>query len=362
MRRQPVHTVYGGAHLFRRDTARKLGAIALRSLEACAEALGMTEAIRGRVAEKLAHEPVEDYRIDFEDGFGRRSGAEEDAAAERAAAEVAEGMAADTLPPFLGIRIKPLRAASRARNLRTLEIFFRALERVPANFAVTLPKVTGPEQVAELADVIGERAAIELMIETPEAIFAPDGGCALPRLIAAARGRCRGAHLGAYDYTAALGITAAHQHLMHPACDFARHMMQASLAGTGVWLSDGATNILPLAGREAQAWKLHFDHVRHALRNGFYQGWDLHPAQLPARYAAVYAFFLEGLEEAGARLRNFAKEARATRVGEIFDDAASGLGLINYFVRALDCGAITEQEAVAQSGLTLEELRQPQWR
>src|SRR5947209_655888 len=31
-RRQPVHTVYGGAHLFRADSARRLGQVAERSL------------------------------------------------------------------------------------------------------------------------------------------------------------------------------------------------------------------------------------------------------------------------------------------------------------------------------------------
>ena len=91
---------------------------------------------------------------------------------------------------------------------------------------------------------------------------------------------------------------------------------------------------------------------------GFYQGWDLHPAQLPSRYAAVYGFFLEGLAAASDRLRNFVqKAAQATLVGDVFDDAATGQGLLNYFLRAMNCGAITEAEAVAMSGLTLDELR-----
>src|SRR5436853_5244573 len=91
---------------------------------------------------------------------------------------------------------------------------------------------------------------------------------------------------------------------------------------------------------------------------GFYQGWDLHPAQLPTRFAAVYSFFLEGLEPASERLRNFVrKAAQATLVGDVFDDAATGQGLLNYFLRALNCGAITEDEAVTMSGLTLDELR-----
>ena len=184
------------------------------------------------------------------------------------------------------------------------------------------------------------------------------------------------AHFGTYDYTASLNITAAHQHMLHPACDFARHVMQVALAGTGVWISDGATNVLPIAphrkfkrsmtrrelaeNRSAVhgAWKLHYEHVRHSLANGYYQGWDLHPAQLPTRYAALYAFFLEGLEAASVRLRAFvAKAGQATLVGDVFDDAATGQGLLNYFLRAWGCGAITEREAVEKSGLTLEELR-----
>jgi hypothetical protein len=98
--------------------------------------------------------------------------------------------------------------------------------------------------------------------------------------------------------------------------------------------------------------------VRRSLEGAFYQGWDLHPAQLPTRYAAVFAFFLEGLDAASARLRNFVEKAgQATLVGEIFDDAATGQGLLNYFLRALGCGAITEPEAVEKSGLTIAELR-----
>ena len=164
---------------------------------------------------------------------------------------------------------------------------------------------------------------------------------------------------------------------MHPACDFAKHVMQVALAGTGIWLSDGATNIMPVGPHRApadgqltaaesdenthavhRAWRAHAAHVRHSLITGFYQGWDLHPAQLPSRYAAVYGFFLEGLAATSDRLRNFVKKAaQATLVGDVFDDAATGQGLLNYFLRAMNCGAIDEAEAVAMSGLTLDELR-----
>jgi hypothetical protein len=147
----------------------------------------------------------------------------------------------------------------------------------------------------------------------------------------------------------------------HLACDFARHVQQVSLAGTGVWISDGATNVMPVGDDPSvvhRAMRLHYDHIRHSLSHAYYQGWDLHPAQLVTRYAAVYAFFLEGLDAAGARLSNFVESAaKATLVGDVFDDAATGQGLLNYFLRAINCGAITQDEAVSRTGLTVDELR-----
>src|SRR5215207_7244512 len=385
-RRQPVHTVYGGAHLFKSDTTPRLGALARRTLEtyapnfaAFARALQLpgheelpdsvsddssvraaverdeagfqkehpgvwlAHKVYARVAEKLRREPVEDFRIDFEDGYGNRPEAEEDGHAASAAAEVARGMEAGTLPPFIGIRIKPF----------TEELYARASRLAAGSLK------------------------LELMVETTQSIIDHRGECALPLLVAAARGRCVAAHFGTYDYTASCQITAAHQHMTHPACDYARHAMQVALGGTGVWLSDGATNIMPVPVHRApeggaldeeqeeenrravgRAWRLHYEHVQHSLTNAFYQGWDLHPAQLPTRYAAVYTFFLESLGPASERLSNFVeKAARATLVGDVFDDAATGQGLLNYFLRATNCGALTEDEAVRLSGLTVEELR-----
>jgi citrate lyase beta subunit len=413
-RRQPVHTVYGGAHLFKSDTPRRLGSLALRALEgfapdadAFARALGLAGAEQSSgagqaaalapiiyecVREKLGREPVEDFRIDFEDGYGNRPDAEEDGHAETAAREVARGLKDGTLSPFIGIRIKPFNEELRARSLRTLDIFVSTLAAeagggLPPNFVVTLPKITLPEQTAALANIFDLLEAqlglpagtlkLEMMIETTQSIINHDGAINLPLLLAAARGRCTAAHFGTYDYTASCNITAAHQHMTHPSCDFAKHMMQVSFAGTGVWLSDGATNIMPVAPHRAQegatltpaqedenrrtvhrAWRIHYGHVQHSLTGGFYQGWDLHPAQLPTRYAAVYSFFLQSLDAASERLRNFVeKAAKATLVGDVFDDAATGQGLLNYFLRAINCGAITEEEALQRSSLTLPELR-----
>jgi len=193
-------------------------------------------------------------------------------------------------------------------------------------------------------------------------------------LIDASQGRCVAAHFGPYDYTASLGIAASRQNLLHPACDFARSLMQIHFAGTGIRLADGPTNDLPipphrdasLSGNELaknravvhRAWRIQYRNVAHALDAGFCQGWDLHPAQLPARFAAVYVFFLEGLDAASARLRNFiAQAAQATRIGGVFDDAATGRALLDYFRRAVSCGAISEEEAATQTGLTLEQIR-----
>ena len=399
-RRQPVHVVYGGGHLFRADTAAKLGEVARRAMAEYApdpaaldQALGLgalAEPVYARVAEKLAREPVEDFRIDFEDGYGTRPDADEDRDVTNAAREVAKGHQAGTLPEFIGIRIKPLTEELRVRSIRTLRIFLGTLlgeaGELPENLVLTLPKVTIPEQVSVFAGLLAGLEhelglddgvlRFEVMVETPQLVMDANGRSALPALIPAAKGRLQAAHFGTYDYTASMGITAAHQRMRHPVCEHAKLVMQAAYAGTGVWLSDGSTAILPVpvhSSREGAltpaqraenragvhaAWRLHADDVRHSLAGGFYQGWDLHPAQLVSRYAALFEFFLQGLDAAGERLRNFvAKAAQATLVGDVFDDAATGQGLLNYFLRAVQTGAISEAHAVEMSGLTVDEIR-----
>jgi citrate lyase beta subunit len=385
-RRQPVHVVYGGAQLFKFDTCRKLGKLAQNALADYAPAadvlgriLDLPERIASpvytRVARKLTREAVEDYRIDFEDGFGYRSDEEEDAAAVVCARETAVAMKEGLLPPFFGIRIKPLTEESQERSMRTLELYLTTLHsasggRTPDNFVVTLPKITVPEQVRALVRILDHYGGMrmEAMIETPHALRS------IPALMEAADLSCSALHFGPYDYTASLGITGASQHLMHPACDFARCQMQVDAAGLDVNLSDGPTNILPILIHRGsslseeqktenrrmihEAWRLHYKHVRHALECGYYQGWDLHPAQLPVRYAAVYAFFLESMDAAALRLRNFiAQTAQATTAGSVFDDAATGQGLLNHFLRAVYSGALDEEDVAGLSGLTMEELR-----
>lgn len=399
-RRQPVHVVYGGAHLFSRSTPAKLGELARRVFaehapdpETFGDALGLASdldlraAVHARVSAKLAREPVEDLRIDFEDGYGVRPDGEEDGAAVRAATELAALLATNDRPAFLGLRIKALDARVGARAIRTLDLFLGALAgagaTIPVGFVVTLPKVTSATQVAVLADLLDRvesdlglstpSVSIELMVEHPAALFDDAGALALPKLVAAARGRCVAAHLGAYDLTASFGVTAAHQTMAHPAADFARMIMLASLAGSGVRLSDGATTFLPIAKHRGadlddaqraenralvhRAWRLHHDDVRRGLALGLYQGWDLHPGQLPSRYGALFAFFLEALPSARERLRAFLERAaQASRVGAVFDDAATGQGLLNFYLRGVACGALDERD-VEDAGLRVDELR-----
>jgi hypothetical protein len=431
--RQPVHTVYGGAQLFGDDTAARLGHAARRAMETYApdwatfaRAIGLAAAerlpslpgerasleariaadaegarraepaaflaqqIHVRTLARLEREPVEDYRVDFEDGYGVRGDAEEDGHAVATAEAMARAQAAGTLPPFIGIRIKPLTVASARRAARTLELFTNTLlartgGTLPANFVVTLPKVA---RIAEVETLVGllerlERAhalapgtlRCELMLETPQAILDEDGRVPLRALVAAAGGRCRGVHLGVYDYTAALGVAAADQGLAHPAAVFARQVAQVALAGSDVTLSDGALTALPIAPHRAPengaltpvqleanrkavhgAWRTHFEAVRRALREGWAQGWDLHPAQLPTRHAAVIAHYLEGRDEATTRLRALVERAARVSVHDgAMDDAATGQGLLNFFVRGLASGALTEPEVLA-TGLTLAEL------
>jgi citrate lyase beta subunit len=433
--RQPIHVVYGGAHLFRAGTARRLGELALRWLAdygadfaTFARALGLEgsellpdsqqttaslrKAIEGdpqaakrenraawfahtiyrRVEEKLRREPVEDFRVDFEDGYGNRSDQEEDGHAAAAANQISAAMGAGETPPFIGIRTKPFNEELRERSIRTIDIFLTELAaktsgRLPKHFCITLPKIQLPDEVAALADICSQlepmldlepgALRIELMIETPQAIFNERGEASLMALVNAARGRCVAVHFGPYDYTASSNIAAVYQPITHLASDFARSVMQVALAGTNIRLADGPTNIMPIPPHRAasdetplsprkleenragvhRAWKLHFDNIRRSLASGYYQGWDLHPAQLPVRYAAVYSFFLENLDSTSERLRNFIdKAAQATRVGQVFDDAAMAQGLLNYFVQAINCGAISADEVQGLTGLSQVEL------
>lgn len=428
--RQPVHTVYGGANLFKADTCVRMGDIALKHLQtyapnfvALARALqlegysqfpqrqadiarledklkAMSDTARKqergwlhytvykKILEKLSSEAVEDFRIDFEDGFGNRPDDEEDATSITAAQELAQGMLYKTISPFIGIRIKPFTEDLKYRGVRTLDIFLSTLLKqtggiLPDNFVVMLPKVTIPEQVTTLVRLFEllEKAhglapgtlKMETMVEATQIIMDDEGRNPLMRIIRASEGRCIAAHFGTYDYTASCGITAKYQTMAHPVCDFAHHMTKVALGSTGIFLSDGATNVIPVAPHKGDqltftqlqenidtvhhAWRVGYGHTMHSLINGFYQGWDLNPAQLPMRYAATYHFFLSNYDDALFRLKTFVERAAiSTLTKDIFDDAATGQGLLNFFLKAINCGAISEEEVLA-TGLTLEEVR-----
>src|SRR5688572_14255890 len=428
--RQPVHTVYGGANLFKADTCIKMGEIALRNLQTYApdfvvlakllqldnhESLPSTQeeisafirkmeessenerskdpawlsySVYNRIIKKLKSEPVEDFRIDFEDGFGNRPDDEENAMAIQAANELATGMKNKTISPFIGIRIKPFTEDLKFRGVKTLDLFLTALlsntnGRLPDNFVVMLPKVTIPEQVITLIRLFEliEKSnrlkpgtlKMETMVEATQIIMDDEGCNPLMKIIRSSEGRCIAAHFGTYDYTASCGITAKYQTMDHPVCDFAHHMTKVALGGTGIFLSDGATNVMPVGPHRGDnlteeqleenrqsvhnAWRIGYNHTMHSLINGFYQGWDLNPAQLPMRYAATYNFFLSSMDEATHRLRAFVdRSAISTLTGDIFDDAATGQGLLNFFLKAMNCGAINEEDVLA-TGLTLEEIR-----
>ena len=396
---QPLHTVYGGAHLFAHDTASRLGALAGASLaryapdaQTFARALGvqsdLAEGVYGRTKAKLSSSAVEDLRVDFEDGYGIRADDEEDRAAVHVADEMALGISRGTLPARVGIRVKAPSGPLGGRGARTLDLFLtRLVERagqLPPRFVITLPKVSSPPQVAAFAALLRELEGalglhegdlrFELMIETIGALVDERGALAPRALVSAAAGRCVALHLGAYDLLAEAGVAARHQSMRHPLCDFARQILLTCGIPARVALSDGATNLMPIGPYRGdpsslspqqesenqrvvhEAWRTHHDHVYRALQMGLYQGWDLHPAQIPARYAAVYRFFLEDMSASIERLSNFvARATKATLSGAVFDDAATGQGLLNFFVRALAAGAIDES-ALPALGLTREEI------
>jgi len=350
------------------DLPVQWGAAALAALEeyapgplAFADVLGVSGALAEKVHEKvvakLATEPVEDLRIDFEDGYGVQPDTVEDEDAVRCA-----GIVGVLTVPWVGIRFKSFEHFDR--GIRTLDVFLTHLAAVPDGLTLTFPKVTSVEQVAalvELLDLLEERLGLpkgrlrfEIQIETTQSIVDSTGTVAIPKLIAAGQGRVSALHFGTYDYTAACGLSAGEQHLAHAACDFARHVMQVSAAGTGVRLSDGSTNILPVGDRVAvhEAWREHFRLTLRSLKHGFYQGWDLHPAQLVTRYAANYAFYLGNADADAKRLRAYVEKADAG----VLDEPATAQALATSMRRARDCGALSASEVERLCGLSTAEL------
>ncbi|MFF2455092.1 DUF6986 family protein [Isoptericola sp. NPDC058082] len=374
--RQPVHTVYVPAHRYAAGLARDWGAQALAVVEAqgtdaLLDAVGvrddLREAVAAQVERKLATEPIEDLRIDLEDGYGTHPDADEDEVAAAAAAALRTELDAGGATPFVGIRFKCFERPTRARGLRTLDVFVSTLAAsggLPDGLVLTLPKVTGVVQVEAMVAVCERleeanglpagRLRFEVQVETPQSILDSAGTATVARMIHAGAGRVSGLHYGTYDYSASLGIAAAYQSMEHPAADLAKEVMQLAAAGTGVRLSDGSTNVLPV-GDDAQvraAWAGHGRLVRRSLERGFYQGWDLHPAQLPSRFAATYAFYREGFEPAAERLSNYVNDV----AGAVLDEPATAKALAWYLKRGVDCGALGADEIVERTGLQPAEL------
>jgi len=335
--RQPVHTVYVPADQFHAGTVRAWGASALAALDEHGP-LPDLGAVDAAVRAKLATGPIEDLRIDLEDGYGIRPDDDED----RDVRAAAKALAGEPLA-FSGIRIKSLESRTRERALRSLEVFLDSLGTPPDGFRVTLPKVTSVRQVEAMAMICESLdLRFEIQIETPQAILGADGTALVARMVHAAAGRCAGLHYGTYDYSAALGIAPAQQSMDHPAADHARAVMQLAAAGTGIPVSDGSTNVLPVGDTAAvrAAWALHARLVRRSLERGFHQGWDPHPPQLPPRFAATYAFFRDGLPAATTRLRAYLDDASSG----IADEPATARALAGYLIRGIDCGAVTPDE------------------
>jgi citrate lyase beta subunit len=373
--RQPVHTVYVPADRFTPSLAADWGSQALATaaahggLERLGRLLGqdteLAGAVASRVQAKLESEPVEDLRLDFEDGYGDRGDDAEDAAAVTAAAAVATAVAAGTAPPFIGIRFKCFEAPTRARGLRTLDLFVSGLAsagELPAGLILTLPKVTTVAQVQAMGYAVSRleeihglpagRLRFEVQVETPQLILGPEGTSPVAQLPHAVPGRISGLHYGTYDYSASLQISAEYQSMEHPVADFAKEVMQLAVAGTGIRLSDGSTNIIPVGDNVENAWQLHGRLVRRSLERGFYQGWDLHPGQLPSRFAATYAFYRQGLPAAAARLRNYVERTE----GGVMDEPATARALAAFVLRGVQCGAVGSDEVLAGTGVEISRL------
>lgn len=374
-RRQPVHTAYVPADRYTPELPAQWGTQALEvaggvaGLEALATRLGLEDAERlaELVAAKLRSEPIEDLRLDFEDGFGHRSDDEEDQWAAKAAQNVVAAVNAGVAPPFIGIRFKCFEAPTRARALRTLDIFVSELAAhgpLPEGLTLTLPKVTTVAQVQAMVYVCEnlERAhswprrtlKFEVQMETPQLILSHEGTVPSAQLIHAGDGRITSLHYGTYDYSASLGIAAAYQSMEHPAADYAKNVMQVAIAGTGVHMSDGSTNILPLGETDQveAAWALHARLVRRHLERGIYQGWDLHQHQLVTRYLASYAFYREGFAAAATRLRNYVHKIESA----IMDEPATARALANFIRRGLICGALSAEEITSNAEISLSTL------
>ncbi|MGI5269877.1 DUF6986 family protein [Nonomuraea sp. CA-218870] len=349
---QPVHTVYVPADRFGSGTVTAWGDEALALAKAhlstpaeLAEVFGVPEPVSAaaheRVLRKLATEPVEDLRVDFEDGYGVRPG-EEDGHVEAAVEALAAMRAAGTLPRRWGLRVKSFADGDPERSVRTLDGFVTGLvERLgelPEGFVVTFPKVLMEPYLGQFAAFLEQLEGalglsglrFEIQVEAPQTVR-----FLRAELAEELGGRLAAAHFGVFDYTAAIGLPPHEQRLDHPACDHARHVMQTAFAGTGVELSDGSLAASPASGSATDVralWRRHAGLVRHSLAHGFHQGWDMHPSHLVSRFATVYAFHLARYDTYRERVR--AWEERRAAEGGVMDEPATVRTLVAALRRA----------------------------
>jgi citrate lyase beta subunit len=241
----------------------------------------------------------------------------------------------------------------------------------PPGLVLTLPKVVHVDQVAAYAALLAAledahglppgSLRFEIQVETPQAILAADGRLPLAPMLDAAEGRCTGLHYGTYDYSAAMGVPAAEQRADHPVAQTAKAVMRLAAAGTGVEVSDGSTNRLPVGDRATvhAHWRLHADLVLGALADGVRQGWDLHPAQLVTRHLVTIVAMRRALPDATARLRAYlasASDAEGDGPATL-DEPATAQALAADVVRAVDWGAADEAPTAAACGVPLADLR-----
>ncbi|MDP9861173.1 MULTISPECIES: DUF6986 family protein [Streptosporangium] len=339
---QPVHTVYVPADRFDAGTVAAWGEeaqdllgrhLSRKDLARLFEMHEQTaKAVHEKVAAKLDREPIEDLRVDFEDGYGLRPG-EEDGHVARAAEAVAALHAGGTLPRRWGLRVKSFADGDPVRSLRTLDGFLTGvIDRVghlPGGFVVTFPKVLMRAYLGQFADCLealerglglaGGTLRFEMQVEATQTVRFLDAG-----LVASLGGRLAAAHFGVFDYTASCSLPPHEQRLDHPACDHARHVMQTAFAGTGVELSDGSLAASPASDDRyvvRNLWWRHVALIRHSLSHGFYQGWDMHPSHLVSRYVAVYHFHLSRYEEYARRVRAWEEQREAG--GGVMDEPAT---------------------------------------
>lgn len=352
---QPVHTVYVGAADVDEDTPARWGrrALAIAADAAPVVAELASDDVAEIVSKRLRDNPIEDFRIDLEDGYGWRGDAAEDADARRAGQTLAAWTGdRPHAPRVAGIRAKGLGARERDRGIRTLELVLDAAGGVPDGFVFTVPKLRDVRQVEAVNVMCAEFERVhgladgalryELQVEIPQAIVGADGTATVARAIHAGAPRVVGLHYGTYDYSAACGIVSAQQSLAHPAADHAKSVMQAAAAQTGVWISDGSTQVMPTGSPESVAAALRRHHalVIRSLERGFYQGWDMHPGHLVTRWLAVFGFFRSAMPTAARRLQAYFER----QSGEVVDEPATAMSLALVLQRGLAAGAFTEDE------------------